>query len=101
MLFTEALKPSSLKLSIEQDLADSRSAFVGVMHTTFSLPLMALQVGKEEFLLECAQTVEAELKERNKSMENPQLRKSLAKEGFCKVFRFLGRDWKVRKVGAT
>jgi predicted nucleic acid-binding Zn-ribbon protein len=35
-LFTEEFKPS-LKLSIEQDLVDSRSAFIGVMHTAFSL----------------------------------------------------------------
>jgi hypothetical protein len=35
-LFTEEFKPS-LRLSIEQDLVDSRSAFIGVMHTAFSL----------------------------------------------------------------
>jgi len=35
-LFTEEFK-ASLKLSIEQDLVDSRSAFVGVLHSAFSL----------------------------------------------------------------
>jgi hypothetical protein len=35
-LFTEEFKPS-LKLSFEQDLVDSRSAFVGVLHSAFSL----------------------------------------------------------------
>jgi hypothetical protein len=35
-LFTKELKPS-LKFSVSQDLGDSRNAFIGVLHSTFSL----------------------------------------------------------------
>jgi len=52
------------------------------------LPLKASQVGEEKCPLGCAQRVEAELKEMNKSMENLHLRKSPDIEGFCKVLGF-------------